>query len=197
MKLLRALMALVLVVLATGCEEDNAISVRLRVTEDLSGTVITSALAVPAGPGAVEQAATGASFDRQVSLRGAKGRFGSLEGLAIGDVRFSAGASDSGLRWARVEVPTGAEARWPALFVPLTEAERRSAAEAFEVSGDAGDVGRKFKIEIELPSEVVSNGATGKVRGTKNTSDGKTATLVVPIEAARNGKEPLVWQITW
>jgi len=197
MKLLRALMALVLVVLATGCEEDNAISVRLRVSEDLSGTVITSALAVPPGPGAVEQAAKGASFDRQVSLRGAKGRFGSLEGLGIGDVRFSAGASDSGLRWARVEVPTGAEALWPALFVPLTEAERRSAAEAFEVSGDAGDVGRKFKIEIELPSEVVSNGATGKVRGTKNTSDGKTATLVVPIEAARNGKEPLVWQITW
>lgn len=197
MKLLRALTALCLLAFVSACDEDNAISVRLRLEENLSGTVITSALAQPAGPGAVEAAAEGATFDRQVELRGAKGRFAALDGLKIGDLRFSAGASESGLRWARVEVPTGPDARWPALFVPLDEAARRSAAEAFEVGTQARDVGKTIKIEIELPAAVVSLGASGKLRGTKSTSDGKTATLIVPIEAARTGKEPLVWQITW
>lgn len=197
MKLPHALLAPVLLLLAAGCDEDNAISARLRVTEDLSGTVITSALAVPTGPSDVELATTGVTYDRQVALRGAKGRFGSLEGLAIGDVRFSAGSSSSGLRWVRVEVPTGPEARWPALFVPLSEPERRAAAEAFEIGTQRSEVGKTFKIEIEVPGDVVSNGATGKLRGTKNTSDGKVASLIVPVEAARNGKEPLVWQITW
>ncbi|MCY2961711.1 MAG: hypothetical protein NTY35_16240 [Planctomycetota bacterium] len=197
MKLLRVLSALILLLVAAGCDEDNAISVRLRLQEDLSGTIITSALAQPVGPGAVEGAAVGATFDRQVELRGAKGRFATLEGLRVGDVRFSGGASESGLRWVRVEVPTGPDARWPGLFVPLSEADRRSAAEAFEVSGQARDVGKTFKIEIELPSSVVSIGATGKVRGTKSSSDARIATLIVPIEPARGGKEPLVWQLTW
>jgi hypothetical protein len=197
MKLARVLSALSLLACLSACDEDNAVSVRLRVQENLSGTILTSALAQPTGAGAVETAATGASFDRQVELRGAKGRFASLDGLAIGDVRFSGGASESGLRWVRVEVPTGPEAKWPKLFVPLDEAERRSAAEAFEVSGAARDVGKSFKIEIELPATVISNGASGKVRGTKNTSDGKTAVLVLPIDAAVAGRVPLVWQITW
>jgi len=197
MKLPRALVVLSLLALLAGCDEDNAVSVRLRLAQDLSGTIITSALAQPSGPGAVEQATVGASFDRQVALRGAKGRFPALEGLKVGDLKFSGSVPEGGLRSCRVEVPTGPEAQWPALFVPLPEADRRSAAEAFEVSGKARDVGRTIKIEIELPSSVVSNGATGKVRGTKNTSDGAIATLIVPIEAAREGKEPLVWHITW
>lgn len=197
MKLPRALVVLALLALCTGCEEDNAVSVRLRLSQDLSGTIITSGLAQVAGPGAVEQATVGASFDRQVALRGAKGRFPALEGLRVGDLAFSGSVPEAGLRSCRVEVPTGPEAAWPALFVPLSEADRRSAAEAFEVSAKARDVGRTIKIEIELPSPVVSNGATGKVRGTKNTSDGAIATLIVPIEAAREGKEPLVWHITW
>jgi len=197
MKLLRTLSVLCLAFLVSACDEDNAISVRLRLQENLSGTVITSALAQPVGPGAVENAAQGATFDRQVEMRGAKGRFAALDGLKIGDVRFSGGASESGLRWVRVDVPTGADAAWPALFVPLDEAARRSAAEAFEVTGQARDVGKTFKIEIELPASVVSLGATGKVRGMKSTSDGRVATLIVPIEAARAGKEPLVWQLTW
>lgn len=196
MKTLRAL-ALVPVLLLSACDEDNAISVRVRLQENLSGTVITSALAQASAPGAVETAAQGATFDARVELLGAKGKFEALDGLKIGDVSFSGGASESGLRWVRVEVPTGPDAKWPALFVPLDEAARRSAAEAFEVGSEARDVGKTFKVEIELPAPVVSLGATGKLRGSKSTQDGKVATLVVPIAAAREGREPLVWQITW
>lgn len=197
MNALRALACVIPLVLLSACDENNAISIRLRVQEDLSGVVMTSALAQPSGPGAVESAATGATFDREVALRGAKGKFAALEGLAVGDVRFSAGSSESGLRWVRVEVPTGAEAQWPALFVPLSEPERRAAAEAFELSREARDVGKTFRIEIELPAAIVSNGATGKVRGMKNASDGRLASLTVPIEASRAGTEPIVWQLTW
>ncbi len=197
MKLLHAVVALLALTLVTACDEDNAVSVRLRLQEDMSGTILASALAVPTAPGAVEAAAVGATFERQVELRGTKGRFTALDGLAVADVKFSGGASESGLRWVRIEVPTGPAAQWPDVFVPLQEPERRSAAEAFEASGSGRDVGRTFKVEIELPGPVISNGASGKLRGTKNTSDGRIATLVIPIDAARAGRDTLVWQITW
>jgi hypothetical protein len=188
---------LALAFLATACDEEDAISVRVRLDADMKGSLITSALAAPTGPGAVESASSGVTFEREVVLRGAKGRFESLDGLSVGDVRFAAGRGDGGLSWIRVEVPTGPDARWPALFVPIGEAERRSAAEAFELSGGARDLGRTFQVSIELPAEVVSHGLRGKLRGTKNASDGKVATLTVPVQPAREGTEPLVWQITW
>jgi hypothetical protein len=197
MKLLRALCVLSLAFLATACDEDDAVSIRIRLDKDLQGTLITSALAQPGSPDAVESAATGVTFERQVALRGAKGRFTKFDGLGVGDVRFAGGTTDSGFSYVRVEVPTGPDARWPALFVPLNEDERRSAAEAFELSGGAQDLGRTFQIRIELPGAVVSNGTKGKLRGSKNESDGNVATLTIPIQAAREGKEPLVWQITW
>ncbi len=197
MTLPRFLAVLSLALLATACDEDDAISIRVRLDKDLGGTLITSALAQPVAPDAVAASASGVTFERQVALRGAKGRFTKFDGLIVGDVRFAAGTTDSGFSYVRVEVPTGPDARWPALFVPLTEVERLSAAEAFELSGDAQDLGRTFQIRIELPGTIVSNGTKGKLRGSKNDSDDNVATLRVPIQAAREGKEPLVWQITW
>lgn len=196
-KRLPAVLALLALPFVAACDENNAVSVRLRLQDDLSGSILASALAVPTAPGAVETAAVGATFERQVELRGAKGRFTALDGLAVADVKFSGGGSDGGLRWVRVEIPTGPAAQWPDVFVPLEEAERRSAAEAFEASSSGRDVGRTFKVEIELPGPVISNGASGKLRGTKNTSDGRVAMLVIPIDAARAGRETLVWQLTW
>jgi hypothetical protein len=188
---------LALAFLCAACDEEDAVALRLRLEPDLRGTLVASALAEPGAPGEVASAATGVTFEREVVLRGAKGRFASLDGLAVADVTFRAGRGEGGLSWVRVELPTGAGARWPALFVPLDEAERRAAAEAFELTGGARDLGRTFQVSIELPEDVVSNGLKGKLRGTKNASDGRVATLVVPVQAAREGSEPLVWQITW
>ncbi len=180
-----------------GCDEDNTLSLRLQVRPDLSGTIVASSLALPSGPGAVEEQAVGAAFDRRAELQGATGRFAALTGLKIGDIQFAGGTPEGGLRWMRVELGMGANARWCDLFLPLSEADRRAAAQAFDPSGSAKDVGKVLKIEVELPSDVIGNGATGKVRGTKNNSDGATATLIVPIAAAREGTEPLVWHLTW
>ncbi|MBL8862784.1 MAG: hypothetical protein JNK02_12360 [Planctomycetes bacterium] len=188
---------LALALLASGCDEQDAVSIRVRLDPGLSGTLITSSLVQPAAPGEVENETRGVAFERSVGLRGAKGRFERFDGLVVGDVRFAAGTGDGGLSWARVEVPTGPDARWPNLFVPLSEAERRAAADAFEISSDRRDLGKSLLIRLELPAEAVSNGVRGKLRGSKNTSEGKTATLTVPLQAARDGREPLVWQITW
>jgi hypothetical protein len=181
----------------SGCEEDDATSLRVRLAADLSGTIHTSALVRPAGPGAAEQATVGASFDTRVDLNGASGRFPALAGLRVADIQFGAGTPEGGLRWLRVELPGGADARWPEVFMPLSEEERSAAANALDPEGNARDLGKSFKLEIDLPTEVISNGATGKVRGTKHSSDGTKATLVVPIAAMREAKDPLVWQITW
>jgi hypothetical protein len=197
MKLTRTLAVLGLCLPLAACDEDNAVSARLRLRPDLSGTIVTSGLAQPTGAGAVEERVVGATFEHRVALQGASGRFPSLPGLSLADIGFGAGTPEGGLRWCRVEVPTGEDEQWPGLFVPLSEEERLAAADAFDPSGRARDTGRTLKIEIELPGPVVGNGVVGRVRGTKNTADGATATLIVPIVAAREGTEPLVWHLTW
>jgi len=197
MKLPSPIACAALTLLLHSCDEDNAVSARLRLRADLSGTIVVSALAAPGAPGAVEERAVGATFEHRVTMQGASGRFPSLPGLNLADITFAAGTPEGGLRWCRVEVPTGAAAEWPALFVPISEEERLAAADAFDPSGRARDIGRTLKLEIELPGPAVGNGVTGRVRGTKNTADGSIATLIVPIVPAREATDPLVWHLTW
>src|SRR5438477_28887 len=74
---------------------------------------------------------------------------------------------------------------------------RLKAAGALDPSGKSKDVGVSLKIEIELSGTVIGNGVQGKVRGTKYSNEGSTATLIVPVQGARGASEALVWHLTW
>jgi hypothetical protein len=132
-----------------------------------------------------------------VQVAAATGRFTALTGVAVADIQFESGQGEGGLRFVKITVPQGVAAQWPDAFVPLDERTRLDAAGALDPSGKSKDVGANLKIEIELSAPIVGNGATGKVRGTKNTVEGAVATLVVPIQGARAAAEPLVWHLTW
>lgn len=181
----------------TACDENDAVSIRIRLRDDATGMLTTSGILAPTEATRVETAVTGVTVENRVQVSAASGRFTALNGIKVGDVAFSSGEGGDGLRYVKVLVPQGANAQWPDLFVPLDETARLKAAGALDPTGKSKDVGSALKLEIELPAPVIGNGLTGKVRGTKASSEGNVATLVVPIQAARGAADPLVWHITW
>lgn len=189
------LLALPLVL--SGCDENDAVSIQVRLKDDGSGTFTVSGMVLPTEPARVETASKGVTFDRRVELSAATGHFSALTGASVSDITFSAGEGEGGLHFVRVVLPQGAAAQWPDTFVPFDERARLDAAGALDPSGKSKDVGSNMKIVVELPAPAIGEGATGKVRGTKNSKEGSTATLVVPIQGSRAGTEPLVWHLTW
>jgi hypothetical protein len=197
MNLARFLFLAPLVLLLAGCDENDAVSIRIRLKEDGTGTMTTSGLLVPPDATRIEGKTQGVTYEKRVQVSGATGHFAALAGVAVADIVFSGGEGEGGFRFVKITLPQGAAAQWPDAFVPLDERTRLDAAGAIDPSGKSKDIGANLKIEIELPAPVVGNGATGKVRGTKNTVEGSIATLIVPIQGSRQANEPLVWHLTW
>jgi copper chaperone CopZ len=181
----------------SGCDEDDAVSIQVRLKDDGSGTFTVSGMTIPTEAARVETAAKGVTFDRRVEISAATGRFTTLTGTSVADITFSAGEGDGGFRFVKVIVPQGVASQWPDTFVPFDERARLDAAGALDPSGKSKDIGSNLKVVIELPAPGIGNGVTGKVRGTRVSIDGSTATLLVPIQGSRGGLEPLVWHLTW
>ncbi len=180
-----------------GCDETDLVAIRIRLREDLSGTVMTSALAKPTADGAMQAESQGAAWESRVDVACASGKFDSLSALKLADLSFSSGQAEGGLHFVKVTLPRGDQARWPRALMPLSADERTRAASALDPSGKSPNVGTVIKIEIELPAPVVSSGLTGKTRGTKASSEAEVATLVVPFETATTAGESIHWHVTW
>jgi hypothetical protein len=196
--MIRPAVALALVsLLCSACDETDAVAVRVRLKDDLSGSVRTSGLALPAGEGAIQQASEGAEWGSRVQMICATGTFADVTKLKVADIGFNAGTGGQGIGFAQVSIPRGPGVRWPGAFVPLSAEERKSVASALDPTGRSEAVGATIKIEVELPSAVVGNGVIGKVRGTKTTTEGPVATLVIPVESMTTEGDPLVWHLTW
>lgn len=196
-RLLQAFALLLVLSALPACDETDAVSVRIHLAPDFSGTVTTSALALPSSESLMQQASQGAEWQNRVDVVAVAGRFQKLDDLKLADLAFSAGEAGSGMRFARVTLPRGAQAKWARALVPLSVDERQRAAAALDPTGKSKNVGSMIKIEIELPNAVVGNGLIGKTRGTKTQSEGSVATLTVPLDSALNGEEELVWHLTW
>jgi hypothetical protein len=190
--------SLILPLLAlSACDETDAVSVRVRIHEDLSGTVTTSGLSVPSQETPIQVESQGAVWQSRVAVLCASGRFDQVASLKLSDLSFTSGEGGEGLCFVRVQLPRGDGAKWHRALVPLTADERHEARDALDPSGKSKDAGESIKIEIELPKNVVGNGLIGKTRGVKSSSDGAVATLLVPVETARTAGDSIVWHLTW
>ena len=182
----------------SACDEDDAASVRLRLDSGGGGTLHASSLAVPAEAGVVEAALAGVAETRRAAIMVSSARYADINSLKVGDITFKSGSGGGSLRWLEVQVPQGAQARWPRQFVPLEESARLDTVSAFTSDPRARSIGAEFKLVVELPAGVVSQGVAGvRVRGARGESEGSTATLTIPIERSREAQGPLSWQITW
>ncbi len=188
---------LALPLLLAACDETDVVAVRVKVRDDLSGTVRTSGLSLPGADGPVQKASDGATWGSRVDIECATGTFVDLSKLKIADITFGGGEGGQGIGFVRVVLPRGPDARWPKTFVPLTPDERKSVSGAVDPTGKSEAVGATLKIEIELPSAIVGNGVVGKTRGTKATAEGSIATLIVPLETMTTPGDAITWHLTW
>jgi len=197
MKTSASLACLALSLVLTACDESDVVAVRIRVRPDLSGTITASALLRQAEGAHTPLETRGVGWKNLVDLRCATGDFARLSEVGISDATLSAGEGEGGLCFLRLSLPRGPKVHWARELVPLDAAERKSASAAFDPSGQAEDVGSTVKFEFTLPSDSIGNGVTPRPRGTKVKSEGKVATLIVPVETALGSGEPIVWHVTW
>jgi hypothetical protein len=197
--LLRVKPLLVSVVLLTlaGCDETDAVAVRIKVRDDLSGQVTTSNVAPVAADTPLQQASQGVDWSSRAEIVCSAGKFAALSQLKIADIGISSGDGGEGFAFVRLSLPRGENAQWHKLLVPMSTDERQRAAAALDPSGKTKNVAATIKFEIELPSTVVGNGLFGRARGMKLKAEGPTATLIVPLEIATTAGDPIVWHLTW
>jgi hypothetical protein len=197
MKTRTSLLCLALSALLTGCDETDAVSVRIHVRPDLSGTLTASALEQPSEGARAPLETKGLAWKSRVDLHCATGEFARLSELALSDATLSAGEGEGGLCFLRLSLPRGPEVNWARELVPLDATQRKDASAAFDPTGEAAEVGSTIKFEITLPSSAIGNGITPRPRGAKVKADANVATLLVPLDVAFAQGEPLVWHLTW
>jgi len=193
----RALVAVVVAAALVACDESDAVAVRVTVQPDFSGTVSTSVLAVPASAGPVEGACTGASWTNRAELSCSTGTFARLDRLGVADIAFAHGVTPEGIGYLRVTLPRGEGARWPDVLL-MTDAERRgAAAAALDPTGRFDRLGESLKLAVELPAQVATEGFTPNVAQIDSSVDGRSAEMVVKLDAALSEGEPILWTLTW
>jgi hypothetical protein len=180
-----------------ACDETDAVAVRIKLRDDLSGQLTTSNVAAITADTPLQQATQGVQWESRAQIVCSAGHFAALSQLKIADIAISSGDGGEGFAFVRLSLPRGENAQWHKLFVPMSVEERQHAAAALDPSGKTKNVAATIKLEIELPSAVVGNGLFGRARGMKLKAEGPTATLIVPVEIASTAGDPIVWHLTW
>jgi len=181
----------------TACTESDVIAVQVQLRSDLSGTVLVSSLMVPREGGPVERGSAGVAWDHRVNLVFSSGSFEQVSKLKVEDLTFSGGTMPDGFHYVVVTLPRGPQARWARTLAPLSAAERKKAAAAFDPENRLKRVGASVKLRVDLPAPAVGHGITPAVRGAEESVENTRAVLVLPLEVATGPGEPLKWHLTW
>ncbi len=211
-KLTRALAGVLCLMAAmtlSACDERDAASLRLDLKADLSGAVVASGLVAPMQPAAVETGTSGGgvSWTGRAGVMVSRGSFKKIDDLNIGGITFqtidAGSVATTGVlrpRLIKVSIPRGADVKWPALFAGASDDERAGAQRVLSTEADGSpntDLGTSVKITVSIPGKVISSGIAMRARGLSAEKDATTATLIMPVELAKQPGEPLVWHISW
>ncbi|MBI3845605.1 MAG: hypothetical protein HY292_13300 [Planctomycetes bacterium] len=180
----------------SACDANDLVSLRIRLKDDFSGTVVTSSLATPlAGP--VDQASRGVAWKDRLAVIGTAGSFDDVSKLAIDDVTFASGKTPDGTSYLSITLPFGPASRWARTLVPMTSEERTRIAPIFDPTGEVKTLAAKIKFEIELPAAPTAHGVSPPVTGVKEEVEDNKATLLVPVDAVLGTSRTMTWQLTW
>lgn len=203
------LLCLAAMMTLSACDERDASSLRLDLKDDLSGNVVASGLVAPKQPAAVETGTTGGGVEwsGRAGVMVSRGSFKKIDDLNIGGITFqtidAGSVATTGVlrpRLIKVSIPRGADVKWPALFAGASDDERASAQRVLSTEADGSpntDLGTSLKITVSIPGKVISSGIALRARGLSAEKDATTATLIMPVELAKQPGEPLVWHISW
>lgn len=184
---------------AAGCDETDAGSVTITVKPDGAGSIVASALTVPAA-GPAEAGSGGVNWSSRGGVIVSRGAFTDLNGVRIGDATIKL-SKDGAATVMLLSLPRGAGAKWPGVLSIGAE-QRGQAADVLDP--DAKDqkrtskVGATGKFTVTLEGKrIVAHGADATVRGLTSEADKATATLIVPLEFVRRDGEAIEWRVVW
>ncbi|MFM1872338.1 MAG: hypothetical protein RL398_1760, partial [Planctomycetota bacterium] len=110
-------------------------------------------------------------------------------------IRFSTpGAEDRPS--LRVYLQRGPKAVWVKELVP-DETARKNMAQIYDPNGKTREVGDTIRLEVSLPSDVVTSGVLPAGRGIEATREGRRAVLLVPVRTVMEGDGEMVWDMSW
>jgi hypothetical protein len=183
--------------LLSACSGGELVGVHITLAKDGSGTVTTRSLLEPTLPSPAQSRTQGVNWTASASLQCAQGRFQQLGDLKIGDggLRFSPRLGDDQPH-LRVYVQRGPAVEWVKALVP-EQAARRAMAKVYDPTGRTDEIGDAIRLEISLPGEVVTSDVNPTGRGVEAAHERKRAYLVIPVKAALEAGEEMLWDISW
>lgn len=180
-----------------ACSSGELVGIHIQLGKDGSGTITTRSLVEPGVPGPAEARTQGVQWSARASLQCAQGKFQQLGDLKVGDggLRFSPRLGDDQPH-LRVFVQRGPAVEWVKALVP-EQVQRRAMAKVYDPTGRTEEIGDAIRIEIAAPGEVVTSDVHPGGRGVEAVHERKRAYLVIPVRAALEAGEELVWDVSW
>lgn len=180
-----------------ACSGGELVGVHIHLEKDGSGKITTRALVEPKNGDAPEVRAAGVEWTSRAAVVSRQGKFTRLGDVSLGGngVRFSAGADDDRPS-LRIYVRRGPDAEWVKNLVP-EQTVRRAMAKVYDPTGKTTEIGDTIRLELSLPSDVVTSGVLPTGRGIEAAREGRRAYLLIPVRAAMLAEDELVWDISW
>lgn len=190
----RSYLLLALLALA-GCSGNELVGLHLQLHPDGGASLTARALVANPAPSPAEAAGKGVVFGRRAAVVHSQGTVPRLGELRFGDdsLQFVPRIDAAKLTVRIARNPT---AGWVAALVP-DKATRRELALVHDPLGKTREIGDVLRIELVLPGTVNSSSVLPTARGVEVGREANRAWLTIPVETARDGGEPLAWDITW
>ncbi len=202
---LAGLAALALVCIP-GCDETDATSIRIDISPDGSGTLMTSGIVTPSEGRPVEAATRGGTINwtGRAGVVVSKGTFTTLSDLTLAGMTFEVAGNAAnpngtgrGPSILRVTLPRGKNAAWAALLAGGTDADRQQARAMITENPETSTLASSVKITINAPGKVLGSGVSLRARGVAATRSETQAVLQIPTDIAAQEADPIVWHVSW
>lgn len=197
MRLLPPALLSALLVLFAACSGSELVGVHVALQKDGSGLVTIRALVESTGQSPAEVRSQGVAWTTRASLVCSQGTFQQIQDLKLGDggLRFVSQLGDD--RPAlRIYVQRGPAAAWVRSLVPEQQV-RRVMAKVYDPTGRTTEIGDTLRLEVALPTDVVTSGVLPGGRGIEAGREGKRAFLLIPVRTALEAGDELVWDVSW
>ena len=183
--------------LFTSCTGNELVGVHISLQNDGSGLVTTRMLMEPQTTGNPEANAQGVTWKGRAGLACAQGSFQHLRELKLGGGSLHFVADLEGVNTSlRAFVKRDPEAQWVKDLVP-EQRQRQAMAKVYDPTGRTKEIGDVLRLEISVPGKVISSGVEPSGRGIEAAHESKRAYLLIPVRAALEKGNELVWSVSW
>ena len=83
------------------------------------------------------------------------------------------------------------------LDITATLEKRQAMAKVYDPTGRTKELGDVVRLEISVPGKVISSGVEPSGRGIEAAHESKRAYLLIPVRAALEKGNDLVWSVSW